>query len=68
MKHIHFQMPDWRNIDWKSPINTISALSILGGLIYIVYPDIVIYGAIWSAPVGFFGSVQEFIMYSFLHA
>lgn len=71
MKQFHLsniQIPDWRYIDWKSPINTITALSILGGLLYIIYPDIVIYGAIWSAPVGFFGSIQEFIMYSFLHA
>lgn len=71
MKQFHLpdiRMPDWQNIDWKSPVNTVSALSILGGLVYIFYPDIVIYGAIWSAPVGFFGSIQEFIMYSFLHA
>jgi hypothetical protein len=54
MKQFNLQMPDWQNMDWKSPVNTISALSILGGLLYIVYPDIVIYGAIWSAPVGFF--------------
>ena len=71
MKQFHLpdiRMPDWQNIDWKSPVNTVSALSILGGLVYIFYPDIVIYGAIWSAPCWFLEVFKSLSCIAFLHA
>lgn len=67
MKHINIQMPDWKNLDWKSPINTISALSVLGAIVYMIYPEIIIYGGMYSYPVGFFGFIEELLLYSFLH-
>lgn len=67
MKQFHLQMPDWKNIDWKSPINIISALSLVGAITYMIYPEIIIYGGIYNYPVGFFGFLGELILYSFLH-
>ncbi len=67
MKQFHIQMPDLKNIDWKSPINLVSALSVLGALVYMIYPEIIIYGGIYSYPVGFFGFIEELLLYSFLH-
>ena len=67
MKQFHIQMPDWQNIDWKSPINLISALSVIGALAYMIYPEIIIYGGIYSYPVGFFDFFFVFLLESFLH-
>ena len=60
-------MPDFRNFDWKSPINMISVLSIIGALVYIIYPEIIIYGGIYNYPVGILGFLGELLLYSFLH-
>ena len=67
MKQFHIQMPNWQNIDWKSPINLVSLLSVLGAIAYAIYPEIIIYGGIYSYPVGFFGFLGELVLYSFLH-
>ena len=67
MKQINIQMPDFKNFDWKSPINTISALSVLGAIVYMIYPEIIVYGGIYNYPVGFFGFFEELFLYSFLH-
>ena len=61
-------MPDFKHINWKSPINTISALSILWALIYIIYPDIIYYGGIRNYHSNIFKFIGEMILYSFLHA
>lgn len=60
-------MPDFNNIDWKSPINLISAVSILGAITYMIYPEIIIYGGMYSYPVGILGFLGELLLYSFLH-
>jgi membrane associated rhomboid family serine protease len=53
-------------LQFKSPINIISLLSIIGGILYIVYPPIIEYGMyISDAP-----TLHRFIqlaLYSFLH-
>ncbi len=67
MQNFQIQTPDFRNIDWKSPINLISALSVLGALVYMIYPEIIIYGGIYNYPVGIFGFLGELLLYSFLH-
>ncbi len=67
MKQFHIQMPNWQNIDWKSPINLVSLLSVLGTIAYAIYPEIIIYGGIYNYPVGFFGFLGELVLYSFLH-
>lgn len=67
MKQFNLQMPDWKNLDWKSPITTVSILSVIGALLYMIYPEIIIYGGIYNYPVGFFGFLGELILYSFLH-
>lgn len=67
MKQFHLQKPDWKNIDWKSPINLISAMSVVGMIAYKIYPEIIIYGGIYNYPVWFFGFLGELILYSFLH-
>jgi hypothetical protein len=51
MKQFHLQKPDWKNIDWKSPINLVSAISIVGMIAYKIYPEIIIYGGIYNYPV-----------------
>lgn len=60
-------MPDFRNFDWKSPINMISVLSVIGALVYIIYPEIIIYGGMYNYPVGILGFLGELLLYSFLH-
>jgi membrane associated rhomboid family serine protease len=67
MKQFNLQMPDWQNIDWKSPINLISVASVFGAILYAVYPEIIIYGGIYNYPVWFFGFLGELLLYSFLH-
>ncbi len=67
MKQFHLEMPDWKNLDWKSPITTVSILSIIGAILYMIYPQIIIYGGIYNYPVGFFGFIGELLLYSFLH-
>jgi hypothetical protein len=68
MKQFNIQMPDWNNINWKSPINLISALSVIGAIAFAISPEtLLIYGGIYNYPVGFFGFLGELILYSFLH-
>ncbi len=67
MKQFDIRMPNWQNIDWKSPINVVSLLSVVGALLYVLYPEIIIYGGIYNYPVGFFGFLGELLLYSFLH-
>ena len=68
MKNINIQLPDWRRINWKSPINTISALSLVWALLYIFYPDIIFHGGIRNHHASIFRFIEEMILYSFLHA
>lgn len=68
MKNINIQLPNWRRIDWKSPINTISALSLLGALLYIFYPDIIFHGGMRNHHANIFRFIEEMLLYSFLHA
>jgi len=60
-------MPEFKNFEWQSPINTISALSLLGAIAYMIRPEVIIYGGIYNYPVGIFGFLGELILYSFLH-
>ncbi len=43
MKQFYIRMPDWKRIDWTSPINLISVLSVLGALLYAFNREIIIY-------------------------
>lgn len=53
-------------MDWKSPITTLSLLSVLGGLVYMMYPAIIQYGMSLS-PVTLVHRVWQFLLYSLLH-
>lgn len=67
MKQLNIKMPDLKNIRWESSINTVSIISVLGAVIYQIYPSIIIYGGMYNYPVGIFGFLGELILYSFLH-
>jgi membrane associated rhomboid family serine protease len=67
MKQITIQMPNLKKFEWKSPVNTISALSVLWAVVFMIHPGIIIYGGIYNYPVGIFGFLGELLLYSFLH-
>ena len=67
MQNFQIRLPDFGNIDWKSPVNLISALSVLWAVAYMIYPEIIIYGGIYNYPVGVIGFLGELLLYSFLH-
>gem|GEM_PF-3357159 len=51
---------------WRSPITIISALSILGGIAYMISPVIAQYG-MSLYPVSFEYRILQFSFYSFIH-
>ncbi len=53
-------------MDWKSPINIISLLSIIGGITYMLYPPIIEYG-MYLSDAQLMHRLIQFALYSFLH-
>ncbi len=67
MKQFNLQMPDWKNVDWKSPIFTVSVISVVMSLLMWIFPIIQIYGAIGNNGRGLWVFLTETMLYSFLH-
>ncbi len=55
-----------KTLQWRSPITTISLLSVLGGVTYMIAPMIVQYG-MSTYPVSIEHRILQFIGYSFIH-
>lgn len=62
----NMNMPTPNNFQWRSPITIISLLSIIGGVTYVLFPDIIQYGMSTFADSLKYRAIQ-FTLYSFIH-